>query len=205
MASQAERRRETIGALDDAAQYLFETRGFADTTVDDIVSQAGVAKGAFYHHYVSKEAVFTRVLERIQSALAREVATVAVKGESPVATLRLGLRAYIEACERSGVRQVLLGDGPTVLGWLRWREIDDKYFGEMTRGAVAAALGPNATAIHVQAVAALISGAFAEAAMASAAGSKLKSRDLVAAMDLLLKGLEQPATKSFARRRRGRI
>jgi hypothetical protein len=70
----------------------------------------------------------------------------------------------------------------------------------MTRGAVAAALGPNASTIHVQAVAALISGAFAEAAMASAADSKLKSRDLVAAMDLLLKGLEQPAAKSRRRR-----
>jgi AcrR family transcriptional regulator len=203
VATQAERRRGTISLLDNAAHYLFETKGFVDTTVDDIVARAGVAKGAFYHHYESKEAIFTTVLERIQSALASEVASVAVKGTTPVARLRLGLRAYVEACEQPGVRQVLLRDGPSVLGWARWREIDDKYFGEMTRGTVAAALGPKSQVIYVDAVAALIAGAFAEAAMASATGSKFKSKDLVAAMDVLLKGLEQPAMKPAVRRRRG--
>jgi AcrR family transcriptional regulator len=202
MATQAERREATIGAIDQAARRLFETCGFAETTVDDIVSQAGVAKGAFYHHYESKESVFTKVLEQIQLGLAREIAAVASKGASPVAKLRLGLRAYIGACERSSVRQVLLLDGPTVLGWMRWREIDDKYFGEMTRQTVAAALGPDASAIHVRAVTALISGAFAEAAMVSAANStpKFKSKDVAVAMDLLLKGLESTAEKSAPRR-----
>jgi AcrR family transcriptional regulator len=201
MATQAERRKETIGAIDRAAQQLFETRGFSNTTVDDIVAQAGVAKGAFYHHYESKEAVFTKVLERLQSALAREVMTGAAGSATPVAALRLGLRIYIEACERSNVRQVLLLDGPTVLGWTRWREIDDKYFGDMTRRAVAAALGTRATGSHVHAVAALIAGAFAEAAMSSAAGSKLQSKDLVAAMNVLLSGLERPTAKPLAKRR----
>jgi len=206
MATQAERREATIGAIEQAAQRLFEIRGFADTTVDDIAAAAGVAKGAFYHHYQSKESVFTQVLERTQAALVREIAAVAAKGANPVAMLRLGLRAYMEACERPGVRQVLLLDGPVVLGWMRWRAIDDKYFGEMTRRSIAAALGPNAPAIHVRAVTALISGAFAEAAMTSAANSapRLKAKDLAAAMDLLLQGLESPTAKLPARRHRRR-
>lgn len=203
MPTQAERRRETMRLIDEAAQELFETRGFDGTTVDDIVAQAGVAKGAYYHHYRSKEAVFAVVLERIQSAVAREVASVAVKGANPVAILRLGLRAYIGACERSGVRQVLLRDGPAVLGWTAWRKLDEKYFGQMTRSAVAAALGVRASANHVQAVTALISGAFVEAAMTSATASGLKSSDLAVAMDLLLKGLEQRVAKPFGRRQRG--
>ena len=195
MATQAERREATIAALDRAARQLFETGGFARTTVDDIVAKAGVAKGAFYHHYDSKEAVFTKVLEGVQLAVAREVATIAAKSADPVERLRVGLRVYIEACERPNVRQILLIDGPTVLGWIRWREIDDQFFGEMTRRTVAAALGSNATATHIQAVASLIAGAFADAAMVGAAHSKLKSRDLGAAMDLLLKGLESPTAK----------
>jgi AcrR family transcriptional regulator len=200
MATQSERREATVAALDRAAQQLFETRGFADTTVDDIVAMAGVAKGAFYHHYESKEAVFTKVLEGVQSAVAREVAAIASKSGDPVERLRVGLRVYIEACERPGARRILLIDGPTVLGWIRWRKIDDQFFGEMTRRTVAAALGPHATATHIQAVASLIAGAFAEAAMVGAAGSKLKSRDLTAAMDLLLKGLESPAKRRTGRR-----
>ncbi len=72
----------------------------------------------------------------------------------------------------------------------------------MTRKTVAAALGSHATATHIQAVASLIGGAFAEAAMVGAADSKLKSRDLTAAMDLLLKGLEPPVAKRRTRHRR---
>jgi hypothetical protein len=67
----------------------------------------------------------------------------------------------------------------------------------------AAALGSRATATHIQAVASLIAGAFAEAAMAGAADSKLKSRDLTAAMDVLLKGLESPAARRRASLRSG--
>ena len=203
MATQSERREATIAALDRAAQQLFESRGFADTTVDDIVAKAGVAKGAFYHHYESKEAVFAKVLEGVQLAVAREVAAIASKSADPVERLRVGLRVYIEACERPSVRRILLIDGPTVLGWIRWRKIDDQFFGEMTRRTVAAALGSRATATHIQAVASLLAGAFAEAAMAGAADPKLKPRDLTAAMDLLLKGLESPAAKRRASLRSG--
>jgi AcrR family transcriptional regulator len=206
MPTQAERREATMRAIEKAAQHLFETRGFADTTVDDIVSRAGVAKGAFYHHYESKEIVFTNVLEMIQAGLAREVAAVSVKAHTPVDMLRLGLGAYVEACHRPRVRQVLLLDGPSVLGWPRWREIDDKYFGKMTQRTVAAALGPSAAPLHVSAVAALISGAFAEAAMLSASGSAstFTPNDLRAAMDVLLTGLEPRANvEPVTRRRKG--
>jgi AcrR family transcriptional regulator len=192
-------------AIEKAAQHLFETRGFAATTVDDIVSRAGVAKGAFYHHYESKEIVFVNVFEMIQASLAREVAAVSSKAPTPVDMLRLGLGAYVDACNRPRVRQVLLLDGPSVLGWPRWREIDDKYFGKMTQRTVAAALGPGAGPIQVSAVAALISGAFAEAAMLSAASSTstYTPKDLRTAMDVLLAGLEPRAQlKPNSRRRR---
>jgi AcrR family transcriptional regulator len=195
MPTQAERRDTTIRALEQVAQNLFETRGFTDTTVDDIVTKAGVAKGAFYHHYDSKESMFESVVDLVQASLAREVANIASKGVSPVAQLRLGLSAYMAACNRPRIKRVLLLDGPSVLGWPRWRDIDNKYFGEMTRRAVAAALGPKARTLHVRAVASLISGAFAEAAMLSAASeqSAYTPTDLCAAMDVLLIGLETEA------------
>lgn len=193
MATQEERRRSTLAAIDTAARRLFEERGFAATTVDDIASKARVAKGAFYHHYRSKEDVFVTVLENLQEELAREVASRAVNGKTPVARLRLGLRAYMSACERPGVRRVLLVDGPAVVGWQRWREIDSRYFGAMTYRTVAAALGDGVRPAEVTAVTALISGAFAEAALVGAVGpaSQVGTKDLTKAMDLLLEGLER--------------
>jgi AcrR family transcriptional regulator len=201
MATQEERRRATLAAIGAAARRLFEQQGFAATTVDSIAATAGVAKGAFYHHYALKEDVFVRVLEGLQEELAREVASGAVKGRTPVQRLRLGLRAYIAACQRSGVRRILLIDGPAVVGWQRWREIDSRYFGAMTYRTVAAALGDDARPAEIAAVTALISGAFAEAALVSAAepASRVRTRDLVRAMDLLLEGLEKRDTSVTAR------
>jgi len=198
MATQDERRRATLAAINAAARRLFAERGFAATTVDEVVAQACVAKGAFYHHYAAKEEVFIKVLEDLQGELAREVASYAVKGKTPVERLRLGLRAYIRACERPEVRRVLLIDGPAVAGWQRWREIDSRYFGAMTYQTVAAALGEGARPAEIASVTALISGAFAEAALVSAAQppSRIGARDLTKAMDLLLAGLERSTDRA---------
>ena len=204
MPTQLERREATIRALEESAQHLFEAVGFAGTTIDAIVARAAVAKGAFYHHYRSKESIFANVVDLLQARLAREVSAFAAKGTTPVARLRLGLRAYMTSCANPKVRRVLLIDGPSVLGWPHWREIDNKYFGEMTRRAVAAALGPSARAAHVQAVASLISGAFAEAAMLTAGTphATVEANDLCRAMDVLLVGLEPSATGPLRRRTR---
>ena len=61
MASQAERRTATRGAILDAAGNLFSGQGFAATSVDAVAAAAGVAKGAVYHHFASKEAIFEAV------------------------------------------------------------------------------------------------------------------------------------------------
>ena len=137
--------------------------------------------------------MFVKVLEDLQEELAREVAAGAVKGRTPVQRLRLGLRVYIAACERPGVRRILLIDGPAVVGWQRWREIDSRYFGAMTYRTVAAALGAKARPAEITADTSLISGAFAEAALVAAgeSASRVRTRDLVRAMDLLLEGLDK--------------
>ncbi|MCC2608862.1 TetR/AcrR family transcriptional regulator [Neorhizobium petrolearium] len=52
----------------DCAQRLFFTRGYESTTVNDIIREAGVSKGAFYHYFPSKEAL----LETLAVRLSRE-------------------------------------------------------------------------------------------------------------------------------------
>lgn len=192
MATQAERRLATRTAIDNAADDLFGSEGFAATTVDEIVARANVAKGAFYHHYSSKEEVFTQVLERTQVALAKECLSAAVAGKTPIERIRHGVRAYIKACGRPAVRQVLLVDGPAVLGWMKWRSIDAKYFGELTRRGVAQALGPRASRRRVDALTHLLMGAFAEAALvtASASNPQAVTEDLMAAINVILQGIE---------------
>ena len=65
----AVRRAELI----DCAQRLFLTRGYERTTINDVIAAAGLSKGAFYHHFRSKE----DMLEAIAERFARESAAYA--------------------------------------------------------------------------------------------------------------------------------
>jgi AcrR family transcriptional regulator len=61
----------------DVALRLFETRGFAETSVDEIVRAAGVAKGTFYYYYQTKQDVLGALASRIVAELAKEYCEVA--------------------------------------------------------------------------------------------------------------------------------
>ena len=65
MTSQAQRRAATIAAIISAASELFTASGFDATSIDDIASSAGVAKGAFYHHFESKDEVLQALARRL--------------------------------------------------------------------------------------------------------------------------------------------
>ena len=73
MATQAERREKTRAAIVKAARRIFGERGFAAATMDDIASGARVAKGAVYHHFATKEAVFEAVFEQVSTDLVADL------------------------------------------------------------------------------------------------------------------------------------
>ena len=129
MTSQAERRASTIAAIVRAARELFVARGFTAASIDDIGARAGVAKGAVYHHFESKEQILARVFEEMTAALAAEVASAAAAGRGILDSLERGTLTYLTLISGDRYRQVLLIDGPAVLGWEKWREIDQRYFG----------------------------------------------------------------------------
>ncbi len=64
-----QRAEETRSRILDAAGELFAEHGYDATSVADICAQAGVTKGAFYHHFESKQAVFLQLRDRWLSPL----------------------------------------------------------------------------------------------------------------------------------------
>jgi AcrR family transcriptional regulator len=58
----AVRRAELI----DCAQRLFLTRGYERTTINDVIAAAGLSKGAFYHHFRSKEDMLEAIAEQLR-------------------------------------------------------------------------------------------------------------------------------------------
>ena len=192
MVSQAERRAGTVRGIEDAARKLFAVRGFTETTIDDIAARAGVAKGAVYHHFSSKEEIFTRVLESIQAELsAAQIPAPSAKPRDPLDMISAGVLRYLLAISEPGIKRILLIDGPSVLGWQKWREMDARYFGALTRAALAMALGDAVPPREVEPLAHLLMGAIMEAALvcATAEHPKKLAKELSAGIRALLGGL----------------
>ena len=190
--TQAERSEATISAIEKAARRLFAARGFEATSIDDIAERAGVAKGAVYHHFESKQAIFARVLDQIQGELASLPPPPVTRARtSPLDLIADAVLRYLLAASEPERKRILLVDGPAVVGWQKWREIDAKYFGAGTRLAIAHVLGARAAERDVDALAHLVLGAVMEAALvcASSDDPKRTAREVTANLRRLLEGL----------------
>src|SRR5207302_5046308 len=87
-ARQAEATRSLLIAV---ARENFTEHGYAATSIDDIIQQAGVARGALYHHFSGKEALFRAVYETVEGEVFSRVMQAATAQASPWEAVRAGL------------------------------------------------------------------------------------------------------------------
>jgi len=127
--TQADRSAATRDALVAAARRLFAEQGFADVPTDAVVEAAGVTRGALYHQFADKTALFEAVMEAVEADIARRLADdVAAAGISdPVDALRHAMRTWLDICVEPEIYRIALIDGPSVLGWAHWREICQRH------------------------------------------------------------------------------
>jgi AcrR family transcriptional regulator len=124
--TRAQQRERTRAELLDVSRQLFATRGYAAVGLAEIVREAGVTKGALYHHFGGGKAdLFRAVLAQVQADVARTVAASAEVETDPWAQLTAGCRAFLTASTDPAVRRIMLVDGPAVLGWSEWRAMDE--------------------------------------------------------------------------------
>jgi len=116
----------TRRALVDVAEQLFTEQGYAATSLDAIVAGADVTKGALYHHFSGKQALFEAVFEKVESAGA-QVTHDALGGHSdPWEKAIAGLRAFLAVVREPSYSRIVVQDGPSVLGYERWREQEER-------------------------------------------------------------------------------
>ena len=166
--TQAERSESTRDALIEAARRLFAEHGYAGVGTEEIVRAAGVTRGALYHHFGGKRDLFEAVYERVESEQATKIATgaLAANADSPLTAMRAGAEAFLRSCTEPEVQRIALLDGPSVLGWDRWREIGAKYGLGLIEASLQAAIDAGAIAAQpVRPLSHLLMGALDEAAM----------------------------------------
>ena len=133
--TQSERTAATRRALLAAGRELFTARGFAGTPREDIVEKAGVTRGALHHHFGRKADLFRAVCEELEEEIGTRVIEAAMAGADPMAQLRLGCQAFLDAALDPAVQRIVLLDAPAVLGWEVWREVEAKHgLGMVTEG-----------------------------------------------------------------------
>jgi AcrR family transcriptional regulator len=125
--TQAERSEATRGALIAAGRRLFAERGYAEVGTEEIVREAGVTRGALYHHFDGKRELMRAVYEQLEEELSQQFAASVTPGAEPLQVLREGAETFLDQCLEREVQQIALLDAPAVLGWEEWREINARY------------------------------------------------------------------------------
>lgn len=187
--TQAERRAQTRAALIEAARPLFALRGYTDVSAEEIVHAAGVTRGALYHHFLDKKDLFRAIIEEIEGEIDERVLGAARDGLAVPEQFRAAIRAFLEACVRPDVMRILLLDGPSVLGWQEWREIDSGHaLRQIEKGLTMLAEGGWITPQPMKPLAHLIYGATIEAALyiAAAQDHQLAMTEILGGMERLL-------------------
>ncbi len=193
----AEQSDATRSALLVAARRLFTEHGYAATSTNEIVERAGVTRGALYHHFPAKYDLFRAVFEQLEAELVDQVARAALAGSDALEQLRLGCRAFLDICLDPAVQRIVIVEGPAVLGWETWHEIEERYGHGLVVAGVAAAVDAGLVERQpVEPLANVLFGALAQAGMvvARADDPGAARTDMETAMDRLLDGLRAAKT-----------
>ena len=138
MPRNAERSAATRARLTGVARALFAREGYAATGTEAILQGAGVRRGAMYHHFADKAALFEAVCMELSEEALPEVDAAVSTTDEPLEMLVRGSIAWITFTIRPEVRRILLVDAPTVLGWERWDALDRRLRAQALRVRVEA-------------------------------------------------------------------
>jgi len=166
MNKNVERGQATRAHLIEVATRLFAERGYEGTSIEAMLVESGVSRGSLYHHFAGKDALFLAVLEEIGNSVGLPVAAEMQAAPNPIAALRIGCLAWIRLAGDPVIRQIMLIDAPAVLGWQRWRELDEQGPLLLIRGLLAgAAEAGRLEARHVDVFAHIVLAALNEVAL----------------------------------------
>lgn len=198
MNKKIERGQATREQLIAVATRLFAEHGYEGTPIEAVLEASGVSRGALYHHFRDKVALFEAVLEAVEIATAQQTVDATREAGDAVAALRAGCLAWVRLAGDPIVQRILLIDAPSVVGWQRWREVEEKHaLGLLKAGLQAAAEAGHVPQAHVDAFAHMLLAALNETALliARAPDQAAAMRKGQAAVDEFLRRLVGAAAK----------
>jgi AcrR family transcriptional regulator len=184
----------TRAALIQAARQLFAEKGYHATGTHEIAERAQVTRGALVHHFAKKEELFLAVFEAVEDDLmaGSELLIQSTKGKELWNAFRSSLGSFLDAATKPEVQRILLIDGPSVLGWEKWRELETHYGMALIRAALVGAMEDGIMRkAPVEPLAHMIMAVIHEAALfiAHSKRSKQVRADVQKAVDVMLSSM----------------
>lgn len=183
--SNRERTDATRTALLDAGRALFIEKGYAETATPEIAAMAKVTRGALYHHFPDKKALFWAVIEREADHVAADIKVRSAEASSARDALLQGASAYFDAMAAPGRTRLLLREAPAQIA-IDSGEGEDPAEAGLRMGLSHLLTGSDLLSL-LDPLTVLISAAFERAAIAIDCGGNRE--DYEAAIAALLDGL----------------
>lgn len=117
----------TKAALLKAATRRFAEHGFAGTALDDVAADIQATRGAVYHHFPSKTALFQAVYENLEKEMISRVAEAGLTETEPWQMVLTALDRFLDHCCDPVYGRLVWQEAPVALGWERWKECEEKY------------------------------------------------------------------------------
>jgi len=183
---------QTTRELIEIARQIFSEKGYADTSTTEIVKQAGVTRGALYHHFDGKEGLFRAVFESIQEGIGLAIMTAVEQSDNEWEQLIHGCQTFIAECANPQIQRIVLIDAPSVLGRETWRQVDEATTTRLLAEQLQAMHEAGKIKVRSpQAMAHLLAGAMNEAVLwvVEAEDSEQALKDAQAEIEVLIEGL----------------
>lgn len=191
--ARVEHGKETTQKLINTARQVFSKCGYGRASTEEIVNLAGVTRGALYHHFENKKGLFEAVLDDAQKDIASRIMHAVERESNLWDQFVAGCRAFLESCIDPSLQQIVVIDGPAVVGWEIWRRIDSVHGLNLLKDGLrelvkAGIIKP----LPIDPIAHLLSGAMNEAALWIAQSKEPKKAlsEVMNSLEILLKSLK---------------
>lgn len=182
---------ETRGKLVAAARHAFASKGYANASMDDFTAEAGLTRGALYHHFGDKKGLLQAVIGEIDAEMSDRLCAISSKAPTAWQGFVDEFTAYIEMALEPEIQRIMLLDGPAVLGdpsqWQNQSACIRTTTASIQRLIDEGIILP----VDAEATARLVNGASLSAALwiAGADDPEAASKKAVAAFNVLVSGL----------------
>ncbi|AAY93360.1 TetR/AcrR family transcriptional regulator [Pseudomonas protegens] len=183
---------QTRARLIASARQAFARLGYAKTSMDDLTAEAGLTRGALYHHFGDKQGLLAAVVEQIDSEMDERLEAISAAASDPWQGFAQRCRAYLEMAQEAEIRRIVLQDARAVLG--QRQPAEEHCIDSLSRRLQALVEAGLITPAPSQALARLINGSLVDAALWIAAAEQPGQRlqQALQALELLLRGLQPP-------------